>query len=623
MLPTHAEESSRITRGGGKLVAPTTPLELPFFDDFAYAPGIPTIRLWEQKTDAVTSYGTAVHPPTLGVLCLDATAADGSIYQGRGSASFLADELVSMPIGLGSKSPSDSIHLTFMVQPGGYGDPPGAADSLLVDFYRQDKAEWETVYDVTYSPKHGRLVQNYRQLGKISDTTYAVGGNATKRFFRVYIPIRESRFFNDEFKFRFRNRASIHHVNDMPARAANGSVWNLDRIYINEAVHYNDSTMSDVGMVTLPSSPFRGYSAVPASVYRIFLAQRVKGEHDSIRMNLWNFDNATRQITMSFLIEELGGKKLRNRMRGDFRPIKAWSPKRYSRAYIYDYEAIESNPVRIRYTAMFRSNDRAPLKWNDTARREVLFDDEYAYDWGIPSIGYGIIGTGAEHAKVAMRFAPLKPTVVTAVRFWFNPIAKPKARKNFVLCIWEDDKGRPGHLIYSKSVKSPSENRDLGRFFEYPLEKPLRLDRPFFVGWRQSVADMMNVGYDVLTDMQPKTFYSTTGGWIPSVYSGALMIRVACDDNAQGVEPSRPTGLCGNAQPTLAIIPNPARDVVRVDCDQPDALLDLYTLSGQILRRGVPVNTPISLEGIRPGVYLVVPSFRNGQRGKAHKLVVR
>ncbi len=596
-------------------------IPLPFFDDFVYQPGRPNPAFWEQTTNAITSYGSAINPPTVGVLCFDAANAQGVLYTDRGNSAFAADTLTSLPINLETLQISDSIYLSFLLQPGGYGDAPSPQDTISVDFLWQDK--WIRIYDAVYSAKRAEITQHFHDIDNWSSKLTIQNAKAQQTFLPVHIPIRSGRFLNSQFKFRICNRASLRISNDMPASASNGSIWNIDRVYLNANRRFNDQYIQDVGMVDLPSSPFRDFSAVPSAVYRDFLEKRNKGVYDSIRMTYRNFSGTERMVGRFYLIEDLISNS-RKRVLGGTDRIVPDVNEHFSRTYQYDYEALAGEEIRLRYTAMLRTNDLPVFKWNDTVRRELSFTDEYAYDWGIPSIGYGIIGVGAEHAKVAMRFAPLKPTTVQAVRIWFNQIAKPESRANFNLCIWTEKNGQPDQLVLKQSIAPPRKTEELGKFYEFKLETPLFFEDAFYVGWQQTVADMMNVGYDIRTDIRPKIFYNTTGTWETSKYEGAIMLRIACGGTGEPIPPNpQVTPVEKTLDFACTLSPNPAHNYVRIECENQSATASIYNISGQKCRDGLSIKNPIPLDGLQSGIYLVKVQTRDGKRSKILKLIVQ
>lgn len=130
----------------------TTPVTLPFIDDFSNYTGLPKSSLWGDR-QAFVNNTYPMYPPTMGVVTLDALDEHGVIYPHADPEPFGADTLTSNPIRLDYNNVyhrpmqiSDSIYFSFYYQPGGasrsyppvewerIGDKPETDDSLVVEF---------------------------------------------------------------------------------------------------------------------------------------------------------------------------------------------------------------------------------------------------------------------------------------------------------------------------------------------------------------------------------------------------------------------------------------------------------------------------------------------------------
>jgi hypothetical protein len=174
-------------------------LELPIFDDFSNNSFATDPGIWSDQ-NAFINNNFAVNPITNGVATLDALDEVGAIYSHAVfyPSTFVADTLTSRPINL-DYSPSDSIYLSFLYQPGGLCDLPEEEDSLMVDFWASDSSRWINIWRVP--------------------------GTGMHPFKHVMIPLTAQRFLTNGFKFRFRNRASLSRNNDAPDKRSNVDYW--------------------------------------------------------------------------------------------------------------------------------------------------------------------------------------------------------------------------------------------------------------------------------------------------------------------------------------------------------------------------------------------------------------
>ena len=219
-----------------------------------------------------------------------------------------------------------------------------------------------------------------------------------------------------------------------------------------------------------------------------------------------------------------------------------------------------------------------------------------------------------------MRFRPLKPTAIKAVRIWFNPIGDLKSRKRFRLCFWQDANGVPGNKVYEQLVTPPREESEVGRFYEIVLTTPITFKNAYFVGWEQLSADMINIAYDAHTPFKATIYSRTSAQWQKSKVEGALMFRLVC--GGEGKDPELPTSACMPAIPESEVFPNPAQDQIYVKTAEEVANIALYSVQGVLVREGLPSNTYVGIAELPRGIYLVRLTYRNGIQD-TKKLIVR
>ncbi|PID90215.1 MAG: hypothetical protein CSA97_04045 [Bacteroidetes bacterium] len=608
-------------------------LGLPFFDDFTYAPPQPLESLWEEGGSASTAYGIANYPPTFGTLVLDATDGEGRAYQPTPpdkvlKPSFEADRITSRVIDLSHPTnapalyqPSDSLYLSFWVQAGGKALAPTPNDSLVLEFYSKAHDKFRTVLRLSYDAQRGTLSQDYSHLKGWPERITARSDTADRHFFRIYVPIRDREYISPDFQFRFRNRATLTIDPNSPANTANASIWLVDRVYIWSNRTCVDGDSPDAGLVDLPEPPLPLYTQVPADAFAELLERRNTEKYDSVVMCYRNFDSRSKTMGLRFYIINAKSSTILWSSNG-IHSIAPGEQKRFSRRYKGDriYGGL-SGEIHLRYQNQLDAHDPTVFSVNNNSYRDFLAEDSYAYDLGHSALGYGIVGNGASRAKVALRFDPLRPTTVHSVSIFFNQIAQADKRPSFYLCLWAERDGKPGALIAKQKVEPPLTSDELGKFHEFPLEEPLLLEKPFYVGWQQTADELLNIGFDPTSGLSPQLYYTTSGSWSPSIYQGALMVRIRCGGE-DGKRPDTPAPVCSAGTVECTLQPNPASTHVTVRTEA-RGTASVYSLDGRLLLTGMPLNVPFAIDALRPGVYLLRVIPEGGQAPGAFKLVVR
>ena len=239
--------------------------QLPFIDDFSNYQGIPLQDKW-QSSGAIVNHNYQYNPPTVGVVTLDATDIYGKLYLNASNSGFDADTLTSQPIRLDSvNSPyamkllsSDSVYFSFYYQPAGSGENPwetigsrpSSSDSLILEFYSPEDG-WNWIWSVG---------------GLSSDSLYS---NYGTYYGYVLIPITDEKYFTKEFRFRFRNMASLNN-NPQITYVGNCDQWNIDYVYLDKNRTFEDTTQRDLAFVDPSPSLLKRYQAMPS---RQFVAE--------------------------------------------------------------------------------------------------------------------------------------------------------------------------------------------------------------------------------------------------------------------------------------------------------------------------------------------------------------
>ena len=595
----------------------TVVLELPFFDDFADYEGLPDARRW-LSTQAFVNKDYAPQAPTIGMVTLDALDAYGNLYPQASTNLFTADTLMSQTIRLDSLTgtyqrrlqPSDSIYLSFYYLPGGWygnpwelvGDAPSAADSLFLDLYDADGQCWNTIWATG-----GR---NADTAGIISRWPW--------RF--VNVKIDDTRYFNRDFRFRFRNYASLD-PNPKSGIAGNCDQWNIDYVYINYNRSAGDSIFRDIAFVEKAPSMLQRYQAMPARQYNS--ADMVS----SLDIKIVNRYNQTLASTYTYSILDEEGQQL-SAYDGGYENIVSFYPYgNYQEMAVHsappvNYAFPESTtPTRYKIVHIVREGVGGDIhNSNDTMTFDQVLGDYYAYDDGTPENGYGLT-TSSSKVWLAYRFDLKTSDTLTAVDLYFN---RTRGGENedvqFQLCVWQSENGRPSTMIYRDATRMTPEFDGLNRFHRYKLTSPVIVSDTVFVGFEQLSNDYINLGFDRSTDSREYTYYRAGNEWMQSILKGSVMMRPAFGASALVTIPEEPQAL------GVQIFPNPASERVFVRLDDESSAasftMTLHDIQGRRLWEG-PLVTPVETGTLANGIYILrITDTASGRQTNA-KLIIR
>ncbi|MBM3455220.1 MAG: hypothetical protein FJX80_08740, partial [Bacteroidetes bacterium] len=175
----------------------------------------------------------AIDPRSVGVATFDGLDKNGNPYQYGSISPNYADALTSKTIDLSTFGASDSIYLSFLYQPQGFGDEPENSDSLIVEFYQANGANWERVWSVEGSPTHP--------------------------FKAATIPVLDSEYFTNGFKFRFRNYGSLAGALDH---------FHIDYVHLRSLSYASDTLFKDFAFSYPITSLLDKYTSVPWDHYQ-------------------------------------------------------------------------------------------------------------------------------------------------------------------------------------------------------------------------------------------------------------------------------------------------------------------------------------------------------------------
>lgn len=589
------------------------PLTLPFFDDFSGNGGLLDQQRWSGH-QALVNDGYGAFPPTVGMVTLDALDSRGNLYAGASTGLFQGDTLTSQPIRLDSLfspqrrplNPADSLFLSFFFLPSGgngdmwerLGDCPEAQDSLMLEFYNPTDSLWHLVWATG---------------GMTLDSLLSQTGTAWQY---VLIPITDSAYFNSHFRFRFRNYCSLD-ATAQSGMVGNTDMWNLDYIYLNHGRTSSDSLFRDVAFVTPASSLLSRYQAMP---WRQYQPSEMCQQLELTITNLYSQPLAT---SYQYTILDPSGTALHH-YDGGYENTPAFFP-----SHTYQEVAAHALPPlsyafpTLTDTCSFLvehvlregvSGD--PFPSNDTLRFRQIFANYFAYDDGTSENGYGLTSTGSR-MELAYGFHLNQGDTLTAVDLAFNDTRNDENLSIlFYLCIWTNDGGKPGTLLYRDSQRRHVIFDSLNTFVPYILESPVVLDGDFFVGFEQVGNAFINLGFDRNHDARTHTYYRTSGSWQQSILKGALMLRPLFGASAT-------LAIADVQQLQFTIFPNPAHQRVSVRCSSPQSTrLQLFSLQGEKLL-DIPYSDTLDLSRYPAGLYLLRATDSSTGLQTTQKLLLR
>lgn len=558
-------------------------LQLPFVEDFSYPGPYPDGRLW--LSPSVFISGTLPYlPPTIGVATLDGLRWDGLPYATQ-LISGAADTLLSRPFRMNFPA-SDSLYMSFYVQPGGLGNYPEFVDSLMLEFYSPVDSLWRWVW--------GTKGEDYPQL--------------LTGFRKVMLPIRDTLYLRNGFQFRFRNFAQL-----------NGSWdhWNIDYIEIDRFRNRFDTLHTDFAFMYPPKSLLHTYQSLPLWH---FLPQANENMDDFYNLSLttlnafpsnrfygYDFYNAIGEV-VDFLQFENQGPIIPRQEYVLEEPVK----------YTYEDPGTEWT---VYYLQHFLSDNVDSLTRNDTATYVQVLSNYYALDDGSAEARVSINNNGG--GFVAQRFESYIADTLKAVQLFLNRTVQNGAGQEFFLMIWAAGNNQPGQLIHQQSLTYP-DTEGLNQFSTIALSAPLYLPAgSYYVGWAQTSNFEFNLGFDRNINNNDRIYYNLDGTWYNySAAEGTLMIRPVFRYPYDIY-----VGQQSTAKPNAEWLPlpNPTNGIVRIAGNfDPSASWVLMDLNGRMVANGkLDSNPQIDFSSYPAGMYFLGIEEKSDSRSYIWRKVIR
>ncbi len=481
-----------------RIMADSSQIELPFWDDFSTAQLFPDSTKWVVNAASPNVLpGTGLDPPTVNVTVFDGWDAFGKPYSGEELMNGPGDSLVSRFINM-TKVPDNlrnTVYISFFWQKEGLGEKPDAPDSIRLQL-KNIRNSWITVWS-----KAGPDVEE------------------TGQFFQEIIQVSRAEYFFPYFQFRFQsfNRISGGYDN-----------WNIDYVYMNYGRNATDLSYEDRALTSIPSSFLKPYTAMPYDQFIVHISDHLQ----PVQVGFYNLHHFVQPIEFTALIRDT--TKIYDVM--DDHKVLDPNPGGFERRLIYsddvDPDAFDDQndtlSLELQTVFYIKSGDtlafggKIDYRVNDTTYSKVLLSDQLGYDDGTAEWAAGLSDSGG---KIAYRFIVNKPDGITAVKFYFPNFSSGNSDRNFNLMIWDNlSEGVEGRLLVEEHVVQSSPG--LNEYMTYELGRPVAVTDTFYVGYEQEVPGFFAVGLDKNTDSGSEIFFNTNGVWEQNTkLRGSLMIR--------------------------------------------------------------------------------------------------
>ncbi len=596
------------------------PIQIPFFEDFAYEGPYPDSIKWIDNYVFVNNtFG--YRPPSIGVATFDGLNESGSPYKGdRGRA----DYLTSTFIDLSTFRQSDDVYLTFYTQPKGLGNRPKEADSLIVEFRNLDGI-WRKITDFT------GLSDNYpiRQSPEFGF-----------RFLKLV-----DEYLHREFQFRFVNINSNTGMTEL---------WHVDYIRLTHGFIPNGHN-TDIAFTAIPASFLTPYTAMPMSHFAI---DKEKYINQFLPIELYNHFNALAIAEPSrFILNELIHNHIitddltllevppvvpqnqRNLAPGYHMFVNDLRTDTWLNNFLIWSENKDSLIIKTTYSFeqdQERNSGFAELLRNNTVKRLTHIKDYFAYDDGSAELGVAIRSTPGTLSELVVKYTAEKPGYLNSIFFNFPHLDTDVSNQIFNI------------KVYLGTLKDTADYTDI-------LKRPIFADRfiagfngfsgyaildqetlepstlfippgDFYVGIQQvNITDNpIPIGFDRNSIEGTNSIHVKLGGnWetfssLPNKIDGAAMIRaVVNDEDAVSISPEI-------EYPHFTIFPNPTSGIVNMYSTNQvsNATVELFDMMGKRVFQD-NLQPAINFGFLQSGMYFVRISMPDTQTISTHKLIIQ
>lgn len=561
-------------------------LHLPFIDDFSknHQPGADKVY-WEDNFVFINpTYG--ITPPTIGVATFDGLSFDGYPYNFENPLAYgPADMLTSCPINLSEDdlgdpyAPSDSIYLSFYYQAQGLGDSPESVDSLVLEFYDAQSDTW--------------IHQ------------WSMPGEDLNDFQLVYIPIIDELYFSPDFKFRFRNYATL---------SGNLDHWHIDMVWIDKNRSTSEVGFPDVGFQYPVNQLLGSYTSMPYSHYQLnaqnYMISSAPARLVNNNPNAINLSNVKMlNYTGDVIVNETPYPGNIENFPGQSSNIYAIPVNEGSEDYYFD-DTVDETFVSFNNEFVMTSGTFDLVSDNDTISYVQNLENYYSYDDGSAEAGIGLTVNGG---RMISKYQTVIGDSLIAFKIYFNPVAYLPVYP-FFMVIYDVENGVPGELIHLdqdyKEVSFVQEGHDI--FSYYFLDSAVYVNGDFFIGLAQTSETSLNIGFDRNTDTHENIFYFLGNGWeqLSDSYGGTLMMRPVFVSDQDTIL----LGVDEFVELKTVVYPNPANNVFTIESDNDDRIdYEIIGVDGRVYENDQFYRqVQVDCSSYSDGLYIVRMRNQNG-----------
>ena len=597
---------------------------LPFYDDFSYFGPYPNSLKWDMSQSVFVNHTYPIAPPTIGCATFDGLTRFGYPYNiAATSGSFLSDTLLSVPLRLDYTdasqavpiTPADSVYLSFYYQLKGRGDRPEQNDALYLYFFGpNDSLDFN----------NGNLAWSHQGSNvslQVSDTN----------FHRVMIPITDTSYFKNGFRFAFVNWGTQCGAIDH---------WHIDLVYLNKGRSVADTLFPDVSFVYDNQTLLKDYMQMPhnqfagAADMKTEIAATLRNNKNTKSGSTWSgqvnisteykiLDNTNLQVAIS---PTVGTNNFFNYDSiGYCQDVALIKPSLAGYAY---NNGPFSTPTSFDTKFYVKNNSNDTVHANDTAYFHQDFNNYYSYDDGTAEGGYYVSAYGGH---MAVKYKTNVTDTLRAIDIFFDPVIGVNQIQNasLGLIVWSDNGGGiPGTpLLYdSSSVLAatafpyPQYSKNGYNVFQrYQLSQKVIIPggTTFYVGTYQITNLQLGIGYDMNTDYHQNVYYFDGTSWNTSSYKGSLMIHPVFGDSLQSVNVNTIT----KENDKVSIYPNPATDEISIATSVSISKIIITDVLGNTLIEEKNSANKISVSTLPNGLYLL-RTFNTKGSGSTQKLII-
>ena len=563
--------------------------------------------------------------------------------------------------------PADSVYFSFWYQPQGNSNPPEAQDSLVLQFGTAvERPEFlyltyqvwsisdilealqtdtlfpgDTIWAFDAGCDHNLYTINTDTITTLTQGSIAIpcdsvftivadtvwthvwstpgqkleeflAENNGQYFKQVMIPIRDAKYFTDHFYFRFYNYASIV-SSSLPNNRGEEDIWNIDLVYLNLNRNINDTHYPKLAFSGQRPSFLNRYQSMP---YRQYRANPNSAIRESLHLDISNLDNIPHEVNYYYEVHQIGGNQHYSRVLDPITvnpyqesgyltclpdgesPACPYVGELFSMSYAYDSVSYEIKHY------IYDSTCTPPLV--DSMVYRQGFYNYYAYDDGIPEMGYGV---EPANGRFAVMFELADYDTLQGVQLLFNHTLNDANYKYFDIVIWKDENGRPGDEVYRLSNQRPKWDEFPFKFAYYKFDRTVALSGIFYIGLVQQSNGLINIGFDASNDNSQYNFFNVNGSWQHSDKHGSLMIRPVVGPsyyiNVNEIE---------SLPESIVLYPNPAHNTLNIKLSESISIVQtcIYDLMGHKLFQGT-FEPCISVADLTTGLYFISLTTTEGQ----------